>query len=510
MNKHEILREVTFGKRVAEDEVGELTSYFVETDQWQRIYSGEVDIVYGTKGSGKSAIYTLLLSRTNALFDRSILITPAENPRGTPVFKDLAQDPPANEEEFRNLWKLYLLSLVAGTLRDYGMPMDLAGKVIGPLEDAGLLPHDWSLKGVLRAVGQFVRKWTNAEAIEGGLEFDPTTGMPKGLSGKISLREPTKEQRHKGIISADQLLDFANKTLENSSFQVWLVLDRLDVAFAESPELEGRALRALFRVYLDFAAFSRISLKIFIRSDIWKRITSSGFREASHITRHVSLKWDKDALLNLVIRRALQNQSIKKHYNVDGEEILRDKEAQYSLFYRIYPKQIRGGSNKPTTFDWMLSRTRDALVGTAPRELIHLLSSTRETQLRRIEVGNPEPSDEAIFDRNAIREALQEVSQVRIEQTLYAEYPELRKWLQALEGQRTQQSLETLSTIWKVDIDTAKQAATDLVDVGFFEKRSIREKPAYWVPFLFREGLGMVQGSAIPDVEDGDQEELDL
>lgn len=63
MGKREVLRATTFGKRVAEEEGDELSTYFVETDQWKRISEGEVDIVYGAKGSGKSAIYSLLLRR---------------------------------------------------------------------------------------------------------------------------------------------------------------------------------------------------------------------------------------------------------------------------------------------------------------------------------------------------------------------------------------------------------------------------------------------------------------
>ena len=35
---------------------------FVETDQWSRIVKGEIDIVRGDKGAGKSAIYSLLIS----------------------------------------------------------------------------------------------------------------------------------------------------------------------------------------------------------------------------------------------------------------------------------------------------------------------------------------------------------------------------------------------------------------------------------------------------------------
>jgi hypothetical protein len=84
--KADILRQLSIGSRVAEDEVDELSRYFVETDQWRRILAGEVDVVFGPKGSGKSAIYTSLVSRVDDLFDRRIVIVPGENPRGTPAF----------------------------------------------------------------------------------------------------------------------------------------------------------------------------------------------------------------------------------------------------------------------------------------------------------------------------------------------------------------------------------------------------------------------------------------
>ena len=65
---------------------------------------------YGPKGSGKSALYSLLIARRNQLFDKGVLVTPGENPRGTPAFRALVTDPPASEREFIALWKLYLAS----------------------------------------------------------------------------------------------------------------------------------------------------------------------------------------------------------------------------------------------------------------------------------------------------------------------------------------------------------------------------------------------------------------
>jgi hypothetical protein len=91
---------------------------------------------------------------------------------------------------------------------------------------------------------------------------------------------------------------------------------------------------------------------------------------------------------------------------------------------------------------------------------------------------------------------LPEVSRTRLEQTLYAEYPELKSAISGLEGEKTDQSIESLAAIWKVDRDTATAMAAKLVDVGFFEKRGTRDDPDFWVPFLYRSALNMVQGSA--------------
>ena len=77
-----------------------LAGYFVETDDWRRLYADEIDVVYGPKGAGKSALYSLLIARTDDLFNRQVILAPAENPRGAPAFQDLIADPPVNEREF--------------------------------------------------------------------------------------------------------------------------------------------------------------------------------------------------------------------------------------------------------------------------------------------------------------------------------------------------------------------------------------------------------------------------
>ena len=94
MDKKHTLMNATFGSRVAEDETEGLHSYFVETEQWRKLLAGDVDIVFGSKGAGKSALYSLLVAQKETLrLGRRVVILAAENPRGTPAFRDLTMGP---------------------------------------------------------------------------------------------------------------------------------------------------------------------------------------------------------------------------------------------------------------------------------------------------------------------------------------------------------------------------------------------------------------------------------
>lgn len=492
MSKRAVLSAVDFGKRIAEDEADALESYFVETEQWRKVFSGEIDIVYGAKGSGKSAIYSLLLNKTAELLKRQIVVLAAENVMGTPVFRELVTGDSASEEQLRGLWKLYFLSLLAKEFRSRQITNTSATQVVDALETAGLVSTGWTLKRILRSVLEYVRKLEVAAEVK----INPGTGLPEGVGGKITLGEPSTEQRKQGFMSADLLLELAQEALVRVPLTIWIVLDRLDVAFLDSEEFESSALRALFRVYLDITGLRNICLKIFLRDDVWQQITETGFREASHITRYTRISWDSQSLLNLIVRRAVHNETLRTHYKVASEEILGNAQLQEELFYRVFPKQVDTGQGKPSSLKWVLTRTTDGTGQTAPREIIHLVSSARTQQLRSLEVGNPEPPNETLIDRLALKAGLAEVSKERFHQTLCAEHAAVKPLLIRLEGQKTQQTAKTLAKIWGVSESRALADAEKLTKIGFFEKRSIDDQPTFWVPFIYRDALNMIQGPA--------------
>jgi hypothetical protein len=496
MNKYEILSSVSFGQRVAEEEAELLATYFVETDQWTRLFRGDIDVIYGPKGSGKSALYSLLLARSGELFDRNILLIAAENPRGTTAFHELAVDPPVTEREFVSLWKLYIASLLNSSLAEFGISNDFASKLEEALVREGLVKGQLTLAGLLQRVRRYITGVFRPKAIEGAVNFDPITQLPQGFTGKITFSELGAHDASGEFRSVDSLLQLASDALGQAGVRGWVLLDRLDVAFAENLELENNALRALFRVYLDFGALSNLTLKIFLRTDLWSRITSQGFREASHITRHLTVSWNRSSLLNLIVRRSMHNPSLRQAYLLPNDLARRGVEEQEKFFFRLCPEQVDVGPNKPNTFDWLLSRTRDGSKLNAPRELIHFLNSLREVQVKRLEVGEAPPDGELLFARPSFKDALPEVSKVRLEQTLYAEYPDLKDWLEKLRNEKTSHTPSTLASIWGVSSDEATSKANLLATVGFFEKRGSLQDPEYWVPFLYRDALEMVQGAA--------------
>ena len=65
-----------------------------------------------------------------------------------------------------------------------------------------------------------------------------------------------------------------------------------------------------------------------------------------------------------------------------------------------------------------------------------------------------------------------------------------------MDRQKTEQRPESLAKLWEVDESEAIKIAEELAQLGFFEERGTREEPNFWVPFLYRDALRMVQGKA--------------
>ena len=198
----------------------------------------------------------------------------------------------------------------------------------------------------------------------------------------------------------------------------------------------------------------------------------------------------------MFIRRLVNNKDFIEAFNVDAAGVEKDFDKQTELTEAIFPDKVETGNN-PSTFRWMVNRVQDGSGKSAPRELIHMSEMIRQQQIGRLERGEDETSGNALFERAVFKPALREVSKVRYEQTFKAENPSLSVFTEKLKGQKAEHTSETLSILWEVSGAELDSVIERLLKAGFFEKRVIKEETTYWVPFIYRDALELVQGRAV-------------
>lgn len=481
------------GSRTAENEQNVLGEYFVETESWRKVYEGEVDLILAPKGGGKTAIYSMLKKRQAELFDRKILLIDAGDPTEETVLRDFtSENSTLSLKDFEKIWELYFITLTTRIVDEYQLQNDAAQQLKKELSDAGLYkPPNLPIWETIRDLYFDL------------LHPDRTTVSAKVVSFKVTTeKEITKrddrEKHSLYSIPIDSLFRLGDAALRASGYQLWILLDGLDFAFDHSVELERTALRALFATYRNhLMRLSSISAKIFLRSDIWNSVSEGGFRGLSHFERDLTIGWNRSSLLQLAVQRILRSEALRAHYQADRDTILADADKQERLFHQVYPEQItRGSKQLKTTFDWCLSRTKDGTGTNVPRELIHLLTETQSKQLERFENGQTHLKDGAIYESQSFKDAIPQVSKIRLVKTIYPEHPKLTNWIKSLEGAKSTQTLPTLCQIWQIEESECSTLVDELVEVGFFERRQDRGEVKYVVPFLYRHDLDMIQGEA--------------
>lgn len=201
LSKKNLLSAIRIGHRVAEDEKNELANYFVKTSQWNKLANGEIDIIYGAKGTGKSALYSLLTNNAAEFLDRKILLVPAENPLGASAFQDLIDDNASNEADLNYIWKLYILQLISAELRKASIASDVASKLIAALEVAGLLPRSFTLASLFARAKNYIQSFAdnNPTDIEYTIGLDPISGMPTATRKASYGTSDTKARLSSGL-----------------------------------------------------------------------------------------------------------------------------------------------------------------------------------------------------------------------------------------------------------------------------------------------------------------------
>lgn len=485
-----LLRELRLGNSVAEFD-NDLEKYFVETEPFRGLINDKIDIIAGDKGTGKTALFKVLQKRYTTIPQfHDIEVLPAFNASGNPVFQHLIDKGVLPESEYIRLWKAYFLALTGNWLLSiYGVDHSSLTKELDVLlQGLGLRSVSETPAGIFQQIisiiGSFFQ-WKSAEVElsstpDGKFTFRPRVEFEKSLP-KTDVIQP---------VSIEGTLALLNRCLVEVGYKVWIVMDRLDEAFQGSPDVEIPALRALFRSYLDLLEFPNLKLKLFVRRDLFRRITEGGFVNLTHINaRKMDVIWDEEDLLSLLCRRVRENREFCESLGIFDS-------GDRDIFYYIFPDQVDQGTRKPQTWVWMMRRIRDGNDIKPPRNLIDLVSMAQQAQLRR-EDRDPRDyeSGKPVIEADSLRRALRQLSEQRVSDTLLAEAKSSAPLIAKFRGGKAEHNYESLATLLNEDPSNIRSAIKPLIEIGFLEEIT----GTFKVPSLYRDGLEITQGKAFDD-----------
>jgi hypothetical protein len=388
-----LLAVLDLGSAVAEFD-NLLETARVETSVFDDLLADRVDLIPGTKGSGKTALYRIFVDFLPVVMLKSkkVVIAHGVQHRQDTVFLAYKkQFDQLSESDFIDFWCIYFISLAYEQFiradsfkeklkkcsveistfkegyRKVGLPDFGSKKTLKEI-------LAWSLS-VLKRLKPKV-SWTPPDNVG---QFE----LSFGESPQPTEHSSSNNQNACMPPRLDKIVSSLEHILVKTDLCLWLMVDRLDELFARRSETETRALRGLLHTLRLFRS-DRIRVKVFLRDDILDQIIGKeGFTALTHVTarRSDALRWSEMQILTMIVRRIYANDNIRSHFNVDMNLLKSSLEYQRQQFYRIFAETVHRPPSQSTTLRWIYNHTKDGRGVVTPRDVILLI--TRAIQWQR-------------------------------------------------------------------------------------------------------------------------------
>lgn len=489
------IESLDFGSSTAEKDTL-LETARIETSVFSDIVDDRVDLILGTKGSGKTAlfnIFTKYLCDTFCNDYRIIILNGAEEPSGDQIFLHFkSRFNELTDIEFQNFWRVYFVALINNS----AFSDSRFEKLFSPAKQEIAEFQSFCIKNNF----PFERK---AKTLRG------TVNWALNAVKKLKLRVDYNVKGETVGVSIDAQPDDIEKSVEETSggpifineirrkilgilaktrFKIWIFVDRLDEIFERRSEIERKALRSLLLTTNSFPDAS-LRLKLFLRNDIFSSLIdhATGFTALTHVTDRSSdpLAWDPQLICKLIVKRIYSSQTLQEHFGIDKKRLDKDKEYQSQCFYKVFPQKVVQGME---TLDWIYSRCQDGKGVVTPRDVIDLLKAARNRQLDLVMQCPDEVTDVIGFP--ALRYGYEKMSERKVETFLQAEFPHL--WGPYLSKFRHQKSTHTKSSLERLLETNEPKIIRELEELGFL--KFMPKKTLYTIPHIYRYGMNLSQG----------------
>ncbi len=500
-----LLGALDLGSSVAElDDLLEVAR--VDTSAFTDLFYDRVDLIPGTKGSGKSALFRIFVEFLPDLLlrQRKVVVAHGVQAEGDPVFQAFEEEfKRLSEREFVSFWCIYLVSLaheqfVKGHpyrdfLKDASVEIEAFRRACQRARIPDI-PDGMTLRGILGWTIEVLKSWR-----------PKVTYAPPGEAGNFTLdvlgqKAPNRQEAEPPHHALPQYANEARLALEavlsKTKLSLWLMVDRLDEIFPRRSEVERKALRGLLHAMRYFASAS-LRVKVFLRDDMLDQVvgTQDGFTALTHVTARQAdtLRWTDEQILTMVVKRFFADSALAAHIEVDKEQL--DASATYreECFYKLFPSTVYRGPNQSPTLRWICNRCADGRGVVTPRDVLDLLIPARQRQ-QDICTDDPDGTTEWIIGSPALRYGFTQLSERKRRTYLKAEFPHLWTHIEKFVGGKADYDEAALQGMFDKDW---KSVVEVLAAIGVLSKRAkAGGEVVYSIPFLYRHGLQVTQGKA--------------
>lgn len=304
------LADFTFGDPEAKEDPLLQNSFCDIKPVHEFLQSSNKAIVLGERGSGKSALFRLISEKKLAFKNdgklKQIYVSIDEDLEyfGLNEFlnRSIKDSSGKATERFRIAWEIFILNRIISELRSH-LNNDTAIKAIED-EFARSIGLEATVKTSILDLLKKTKK-TFGVKLEGGHTGFVTPNFYTSIEPSASNAEAGDTSLMLDTVSIKKKI---REVLKRNKAVMFVLIDKLDefVINAEY-DLQKVNLQALLETQRNFHSYPEIKIKLFLRTDLFKRLDfeSLGYDKIS--TKTVELKWSETDIRQFIARRILHN-----------------------------------------------------------------------------------------------------------------------------------------------------------------------------------------------------------
>ncbi|MUG97602.1 AAA family ATPase [Scytonema sp. UIC 10036] len=473
-NRWEIIENLQFPEVNAADPRQNLSLLFQRTTDFERFLDDTTCLIRGRKGTGKTALYWLLLQHSE-------------------VAQKLARGRLDNTVCFSSHGRFY----------ESRPSRDEFRVIHRSLQEGGSWEAFWRGYLLLRA---FQEEHFSFPRGQQGKKFSDFKEIINNLSKERWQYEHTQalvqlstEPRLQLIVK--DAIDIINEKARKQSQIIWFLYDDLDEDLPEEGEVRQQALTGLFQFVqsCDARRLTAIRFKIFLREDIWNRLS---FDNKSHFNgRDILLQWTRIDFLRLALRQAIQSTKFKNLVDRFSPVESIDQASEEAIdraLELLWGSRRRRGDKAKYVSRWVYERLTDSSSTTFPRSLSILLQGAKEQELSyRGQTSIKSPTDRLLRGKS-LEIGLKKASEERCS-AIKEEYPNLSRFFDSLKDVSALLSKEELQTIWRESaqdvISSFDNFAIFLSEIGLAEWREKEQR--YKFADIYVYGFEMIRKGTV-------------